>query len=118
MIGLTFAIYNWIFSQKKGTSAVYTGTLTIEYLSGNIIDFHLLFPIDEPSFDTVDNVYRNNFRVTNTGSLDGIVKVDLNILSNEFSNSSFLESTSLFILNFFFGVKYFFYINTNSFYLH
>ena len=88
VIGLTFAIYNWIFSQKKGTSAVYTGTLTIEYLSGNIIDFHLLFPIDEPSFDTVDNVYRNNFRVTNTGSLDGIVKVDLNILSNEFSDNT------------------------------
>ena len=37
IVGATFALYAFIFSQKEGTSAVYTGTLSIEYLSGNII---------------------------------------------------------------------------------
>ena len=42
IVGATFAIYTFLHRQEEGSSAVYTGTLAIEYLSGNIINCHLL----------------------------------------------------------------------------
>ena len=90
VVGMTFAIYAWIFRHEEGSSAVYTGTLSIEYLSGNIIDFNLLWPASKPNFDTKDNVYRNEFRVTNTGSLGGIIDVKINVELNEFSNDTLM----------------------------
>ena len=92
VVGATFAIYSLIFKQKEGTSAVYTGTLSIEYLSGDIIDFHYLKPTDDPDIDTVDNVYRNNFRVTNTGSLDSLISVFIEVNDNEFSDKTLMYS--------------------------
>ena len=88
VVGMTFAIYYWIFSQEEGSSAVYTGTLSIDYLSGNLIDFHLLYPSLEPDVNATENVYRNEFKITNTGTLDGIMQVSLDILINEFSNDT------------------------------
>ena len=90
VIGMTFAIYNWFFSQEEGSSAVYTGTLSVQYLSGSVIKVNLLYPSGKPSFDTTKNVYRNNFKVTNTGSLDGILKVDIEMEDNEFSNDTLM----------------------------
>jgi len=92
LIGATFALYSLIFRQEEGTSAVYTGTFAIEYLSGEIIDFHLLKPTVEPTLDTVDNVYRNNFRVKNTGSLDSFISVMIEVNKNEFSNDILMYS--------------------------
>ena len=37
VIGMTFAIYYWIFSQQEGSSAVYTGTLSVDLDSENNI---------------------------------------------------------------------------------
>lgn len=88
IVGATFALYVFIFSQKEGTSAVYTGTLSIEYLSGEIINFNLLYPTEKPTIDTEKNVYRNNFRVTNTGSLDSLLTIGIEIKENEFSNKT------------------------------
>lgn len=89
VMGATFALYVWFFSQEEGTSAVYTGTFSIQYLSGDKIDFGLLYPTEKPTIDTVKNVYKNNFKVTNTGSLDGeIEKIVIEIKKNEFSNKT------------------------------
>lgn len=88
IIGATFALYAFIFSQEEGTSAVYTGTLSIEYLSGEIISFNLLYPTEKPTLETNDNVYKNNFKVTNTGSLDSLITVSIAINKNEFSNKT------------------------------
>lgn len=88
IIGATFALYVFIFSQKEGTSAVYTGTLSIEYLSGEIINFNLLYPTEKPSIDTEKNIYKNNFKVTNTGSLDSLIDIGIEISENEFSNET------------------------------
>ena len=89
VVGATFALYTFIFSQEEGTSAVYTGTFSIEYLSGEKINFHLLYPTEKPTIDTEKNVYKNNFKVTNTGSLDGeITKIVIEISENEFSNKT------------------------------
>lgn len=90
IVGATFALYTLIFSQKEGTSAVYTGTLSIEYLSGNIINCNLLYPTEHPNYETEKNVYKNKFRVTNTGSLDSLLLIEININHNEFSNKTLM----------------------------
>ena len=88
VVGMTFAIYAWIFRHEEGSSAVYTGTLSVEYFSGNLINFNLLWPREKPGFDTKDNVYRNEFKVTNTGSLGGIISVKINVDMNGFSDDT------------------------------
>ena len=88
IIGATFAAYTFLHSQKEGGSTVYTGTLSIEYESGNIINFHSLYPTKEPSFETEENVYKNTFKVNNTGTLDGILNVKLEIVKNQFSENT------------------------------
>ena len=88
VVGATFAIYTHIFSQEEGTSAVYTGTLSIEYLSGEIINVNLLYPTEKPTIETTKNIYKNNFRVTNTGSLDSLISIEIEINKNEFSNKT------------------------------
>lgn len=86
VIGATMAVYYFLHRQEEGSSYVYTGTLGIEYLSGEIINFHLLYPTYDPSFDEEDNVYKNNFRVTNTGTLDSVVTVNVDVNRNDFSD--------------------------------
>ena len=86
IIGATIAAFYFLNRQKEGSSSVYTGTLGIEYLSGEIIDFHLLYPTLEPSYEDTDNVYKNNFRVTNTGSLDSIITVSVDVNNNDFTD--------------------------------
>lgn len=88
IVGATFAIYAFIFQQEEGTSAVYTGTLNIEYLSGEIISVGLLYPREKPTLDETHNVYKNNFKVTNTGSLDSVIEVFIDIKENQFSNKT------------------------------
>lgn len=90
IVGATFAIFTYLRSQEEGSSAVYTGTLSIEYLSGNIINLGLLSPINEPSLEETENVYKNNFRVSSTGSLDSVIDISLNIRENEFSNDTLM----------------------------
>lgn len=92
IIGAAFALYSLIFSQKEGTSAVYTGTLSIEYLSGNIINCDHLYPIENPLISEEKNVYKNNFRVKNTGSLDSLLQIKIDINRNEFSNKTLMYS--------------------------
>lgn len=92
IVGAAFALYALIFSQKEGTSAVYTGTLSIEYLSGNIINSNLLYPTEKPTLETEKNVYKNKFRVSNTGSLDSKLEIIIEINNNEFSNKTLMYS--------------------------
>jgi len=87
VIGATIAVYYFLHRQEEGSSSVYTGTLGIEYLSGEIIDVHLLYPTYDPSFDEEDNVYKNNFRVTNTGTLDSIINISVDVNRNDFSDN-------------------------------
>ena len=88
VVGMTFAIYAWIFRHEEGSSAVYTGTLSVEYLSGNIINFKLLWPINKPSFETTEKVYRNDFKITNTGNLTGIMDLHIEVELNDFSKDN------------------------------
>lgn len=90
IVGATFAIYTWIFSQEEGSSAVYTGTLSIDYLSGNVIYCNTLLPINSPTLETKQNVYKNHFKVKNTGSLDVLLEVIVEFYVNEFSNQTLM----------------------------
>lgn len=90
LIGATFAIFTYLRSQEEGSSAVYTGTLSIEYLSGNIINISLLYPTYEPNFSETNNVYRNTFKVSSTGSLDSYIDINLNLKENEFSDATLM----------------------------
>lgn len=90
IIGIAFALYYLVHSQKEGSSAVYTGTLSIEYLSGNIINTNLLYPREKPILETEENVYKNNFRVKNKGSLDSTINVEIETTENEFSNETLM----------------------------
>lgn len=92
IIGATFAIYSLIFSHKEGSSSVYTGTFSIEYLSGDIISCNLLKPMEDVDLEDESNVYKNNFRVTNTGTLDGLIAIVLELNVNEFSNDTLMYS--------------------------
>lgn len=92
ILGATFALYSLIFSHEEGSSAVYTGNLSIEYLSGDIINCNFLKPTEEVNLESNTNVYKNNFRVTNSGTLDSLLSVILEINKNEFSNNTVMYS--------------------------
>lgn len=92
IVGAAFALYAFLYSQKEGSSAVYTGTLSIEYLSGEIINCNYLYPTNNPRVSSDKNVYRNNFRVRNTGSLDSLLQIKVDINHNEFSNNTLMYS--------------------------
>lgn len=85
IVGATFAAYYFLHKQEEGSSAVYTGTFSIEYLSGDIINFHYLTPSTDPDYEDTENIYKNNFKVTNIGSLDGIITINVDVNKNEFS---------------------------------
>lgn len=90
IVGATFAIYYFLHRQEEGSSAVYTGTLSIEYLSGNIINCHLLYPTDDPDYKETNNIYKNNFKITNTGSLDSLITINTILNKNEFSDNTLM----------------------------
>ena len=87
IVGATMAAYYFLKQQKKGGSNVYTGTLTISYLSGELIKVDSLYPIFNASYDTQKDVYRNNFQVENTGTLDSVISVIMTVTKNEFSDN-------------------------------
>ena len=85
IVGATFAIYSFVTEQKKGVSAVYTGTFTAQYLNGDIIGGVDLYPRSKPNLEETHNVYKNTFKISNTGTLDGrIDKIVLEIYDNYF----------------------------------
>lgn len=88
IVGVTLAYYKLVASQKEDSTVLYTGTLQIEYLDGVYIKNPELYPLKNVNYNTYKNVYRNNFSVTSTGTLEGIISIDANITKNEFSENA------------------------------
>lgn len=88
IIGATLAYFKFVASQKEESTVLYTGTLAIEYIDGTYIKNPDLYPIKNVSYNTYDYVYRNNFAVTSTGTLDQTIWVDVDITKNEFSENA------------------------------
>lgn len=86
IVGVTFAVYSLVKTQEDSNSSVYTGTLQIEYLKGRVVKLESLFPREKPTLKDKDNIYRNDFEVKNTGSLDANLTIVLEIKDNVFSS--------------------------------
>ncbi len=87
IIGATFAYFKLVGSQKEEGTVLYTGTLKINYLDGTEINDPVLLPTTNVNYDTHNNVYRNNFEITSTGTLDQTISVDLEITRNDFNEN-------------------------------
>ena len=88
IIGLTFAYLKFIASQKKDSTILYTGTLQVNYIDGVYLKDPILYPKKNVNYDTYDDVYRNRFQVTSTGSLDQTISVDMIISRNDFAENA------------------------------
>ena len=88
IVGATFAYFKLVGSQKEEGTVLYTGTLRINYINGTEFENPELLPINGVNYNTHDNVYRNNFEIVSTGTLDQTISVDLEITRNEFKENS------------------------------
>ncbi len=88
IIGATLAYLNLVGSQKEEGTVLYTGTVRINYLDGKYIDNPELFPITNVNYNTKDKVYRNDFAIESTGTLDQTISIDMEIKENEFHENS------------------------------
>lgn len=90
----TFAYFSMVASREKDSTQIYTGTVMINYHQGDIIKGENLVPGTDfgngskvPNINTEHNVYKNNFSVSNSGTLPVKVDININISNNEFSHN-------------------------------
>ncbi len=88
IIGATLAYLNLVGSQKEEGTVLYTGTVKINYIDGKYIDNPELFPMASVNYNTKDKVYRNDFAIESTGTLDQTISIDMEIKENEFNENS------------------------------
>ena len=88
LIGSSFAYYSLVLSQKKEGTKLYTGKLEIHYIDGVYINNPKLVPMSEPDYDTYKNVYRNNFTITSSGTLNQTISIDLETTQNDFPDGT------------------------------
>ena len=88
IIGATIAYFSLIASQEKDGTVLYTGTLQINYIDGTYIKDPQLIPLKNVNHNTTNGVYRNNFEVTSSGTLDQTISVELEVSKNEFTRNA------------------------------
>ncbi len=88
IIGATLAYLKLAGSQKEEGTVLYTGTVKINYIDGRYIENPELIPIKNVNYNTTNNVYRNNFAITSTGTLDQTITIFMDITNNEFNANS------------------------------
>lgn len=87
IIGATLAYFLLIASQKEEGTVLYTGKLEINYIDGTYVKDAELMPVSNVTYNTYEGVYRNNFRVASSGTLNQTISVDLEVTLNEFSQN-------------------------------
>ncbi len=85
IIGATLAYFMLKASQKEEGTVLYTGTLQINYINGIYLENPELLPLKNVTYNSYKDVYRNNFAISSSGTLDQIIAVDLDISKNEFA---------------------------------
>lgn len=88
LIGITFTYFALVSSEKKDSTKVKTGTLSINYIDGKNINTYLLLPINEPNLDSKYSVYKKKFSVKSDGTLDQTLDIYINITKNNFTNNA------------------------------
>lgn len=85
LISATYAYFLLLVSKEDDSTELYTGTFDVQYTQGNIIYEQQFYPRSTPvSLNDTNNTYINSFSVTNTGSLDGLFNIKLDVSTNEF----------------------------------
>lgn len=84
IIGATLAYFSLLSSQKEEGTVLYTGKLEINYIDGVYIQNPELMPTKNPGYNTYKGVYRNNFSVSSSGTLEQTIDVELEVTKNEF----------------------------------
>lgn len=86
---ITIAYFSVVASQDKDDTKLYTGSLIINFIDGNIINNPMLIPRYEPnSISDINNVYVNEFEIESTGTLDQNIDIYMEVLTNEFVNGT------------------------------
>lgn len=83
IIGTVYALRILMKSQEEGSSAVYTGTLAVDYITGREI-YCSLMPIYTPADVDTFGAYTNTFSIASTGTLNSVVDISLEINQNDF----------------------------------
>lgn len=84
IIGATLAYFALLASQEEEGTVLYTGKLEINYIDGVYIKNPELVPMDDPTYDTYEGVYRNSFAVASSGTMDQTISLELDISLNQF----------------------------------
>ena len=84
IIGATLAYFSLVASQKEEGTILYTGKLEINYIDGVYVKNPELIPTKNPNYNTYKGVYRNNFIVSSSGTLDQTIDIEFEISNNEF----------------------------------
>lgn len=88
VIGATYAYFMLLISNPEDSTDIYTGTLIAEFSQGEVIDDQSFYPRSEATLEDLKYAYSNSFSVTNTGTLDGIMEIKLEISKNGFSDGA------------------------------
>lgn len=88
IIGATLVYFSLVASQKEEGTVLYTGKLEINYIDGVYIQNPELYPIKNPGYNTYNYVYRNNFSVASSGTLEQVIAVELQVSNNEFRENA------------------------------
>lgn len=87
IIGISFTYYSLVSSDKEDSTIIKTGTLEINYIDGKAISTGNLIPINEPDLNTENFVYKKNFSVNSTGTLEQNINIYLEIKQNDFKDN-------------------------------
>lgn len=88
IIGATLAYFSLLSSQKEEGTVLYTGKLEINYIDGVYMKNPKLIPISNPDYNTYEGVYRNNFTVSSSGTLDQTITIEFEISRNDFPENA------------------------------
>ena len=85
-VGITVTYFVLVGKEEDDSTQVRTGTLYINYVDGKEIKAGNLFPVVEANLNTKENVYKKEFSVKSTGSLDQTMDIYMDIATNEFQD--------------------------------
>lgn len=86
--GITYSFFLLADRAKKDSTKVYAGKLDVNYIEGNQVVADVLYPIQEPDFNVVKDVYKNRFTVSSEGTLEQNVSINFQVSRNEFSENT------------------------------
>ncbi len=92
LIGITFTYLSLMSAEDDDSTRVKTGTLAINYVDGEDVNSTGLIPRGEPNLNTTFAVYKKNFSVRSSGTLDQNLDIYMFVTSNEFKSGDLMFS--------------------------